>query len=295
MKIINIDAPKEFVEKIWEVEIPLPNSLKILLEKFEAKYYNYKNFKVYQDVTKLHTSHSPVWKFESGRFENIAVLRHTIPIYLRDEAPEIERFNNNCKCIVDPLGAYISYWGNYTPHVELYLPKIYREAEKIYEYAIENEWFDRNSSVLEVFKLLSTIVLLHELAHAALDIFNLEGINSSKGEEKVFYDTEFGKWREESMANAVALKIINQYGNKTLKKYAKKFMELQPAEYALGVKMVEDFDSSDFDSVFNAKLYGVADDLQQQWLAYAQGKTATPPDSAGLKAWNAKINSTFLS
>ena len=109
------------------------------------------------------------------------------------------------------------------------------------------------------------------------------------------YSTPFGFWREESMANAVALKIINQYGNKTLKKYAKKFMELQPAEYALGVKMVEDFDSSDFDSVFNAKLYGVDDDLQQKWLAYAQGKTGTPPDSAGLKAWNAKINSTFLS
>ena len=71
-------------------------------------------------------------------------------------------------------------------------------------------------------------------------------------------------------------------------------MELQPAEYALGVKMV-DFESSDFNSVFEAKIKGVDPMLQQQWLGYAQGKTGTPPDSAGLKKWNAKINSTFLS
>jgi hypothetical protein len=113
--------------------------------------------------------------------------------------------------------------------------------------------------------------------------------------EKVTYDADFGKWREESMANAVALKIINRYGRDKFKNYAKKFMELQSAEYALGVKMVEDFDSSDFDSVFNVKIHGVDDELQQKWLDYAQGKTGTPPDSAGLKAWNAKINSTFLS
>jgi hypothetical protein len=226
-------------------------------------------------------------------YENIAVLRHTIPIHLRDKALEIDRFNNNCKCIVDPLGAYISYWGRYTPHIELYLPKIYREAEKFHKLCKEQKLLPTNPSVLEGFKFLSTIVLLHELAHAALDIFNL--IVDDPLSEKVTYDADFGKWREESMTNAVALKIINKlYKHQPLKDYAKKFMELQPAEYALGVKMV-DFESSDFDSVFNAKIYGVADELQQKWLDYAQGKTGTPPDSAGLKAWNAKINSTFLS
>jgi hypothetical protein len=291
MKIINIDAPKEFVEKIWNVRIPLPNSIKILLEEFEGDYYD--NFEVLQNIIKPHTSHSSVWKFECGMYENIAVLRHTIPIHLRDKALEIDRFNNNCKCIVDPLGAYISYWGRYTPHIELYLPKIYREAEKFHKLCKEQKLLPTNPSVLEGFKFLSTIVLLHELAHAALDIFNL--IVDDPLSEKVTYDADFGKWREESMANAVALKIINRYGRDKFKNYAKKFMELQSAEYALGVKMVEDFDSSDFDSVFNAKIHGVDDELQQKWLDYAQGKTGTPPDSAGLKAWNAKINSTFLS
>ena len=278
MKIINIDAPKGFVEKIWEAGIPLPNSIKILLEEFEGDYYD--NVEVLQNIIKQHTSHSPVWKFECGMYENIAVLRHTIPIHLRDKAPEIDRFNNNCKCIVDPLGAYISYWGRYTPHIELYLPKIYREAEKFHQICKENKLLRPNPSVPEGFKFLSTIVLLHELAHAALDIFNL--IVDDPLSEEVTYDTDFGKWREESMANAVALKIINRYGRDKFKNYAKKFMELQPAEYALGVKM-EAFESSDFDSVFNAKLYGVANDLQQQWLDYAQGES---PSWDGLKNWN---------
>ena len=283
MKIINIDAPKEFVEKIWGVRIPLPNSIKILLEEFEGDYYD--NFEVLQNIIKPHTSHSSVWKFECGMYENIAVLRHTIPIHLRDKALEIDRFNNNCKCIVDPLGAYISYWGRYTPHIELYLPKIYREAEKFHKLCKEQQLLPTNPSVLEGFKFLSTIVLLHELAHAALDIFNLVDAPSS---EEVYYDTDFGKWREESMANAVALKIINRYGRDKFKNYAKKFMELQPAEYALGVKMV-DFESSDFDSVFNAKIHGIAENLQQEWLDYAQGT----PDWSGLKKWNADINGTF--
>jgi hypothetical protein len=83
----------------------------------------------------------------------------------------------------------------------------------------------------------------------------------------------------------VALRIIRDYGNQTLYNYAKKFMELQPAEYALGVKM-EAFESSDFDSIFDAKRYGVDENLQQEWLDYAQGT----PDWSGLKKWNAKIN-----
>ena len=291
MKIINIDAPKELVKLFFAAGYHIPDSIQKLLDRFETNYYRY--FKDYQDFTTrnifLTPSHSPIWKFECGRYENIAVLWHTIPIYLRDKKPNIDerKFNNNIKCIVDPLGAYISYWGNDTPHIELYLTDIY---ETIRQDII------RRHPTLHVtlredrepvyFKNLVTIVLLHELAHAALDIFSLAVDDPLS--EKVSYDTEFGKWREESMANAVALKIINQYGNQTLKNYAQEFMELQPAGYALGVKMV-DFESSDFDSVFNAKIHGIADDLQQEWLDYAQGT----PDWAGLKARNAKINSTF--
>ena len=67
--------------------------------------------------------------------------------------------------------------------------------------------------------------------------------------EKIHYFSEFGRWREESMANAVTLRIIRGYGNKDFYDYAKQFMQSQPAEYALGVLM-EDFGSWDFRNVF---------------------------------------------
>jgi hypothetical protein len=117
----------------------------------------------------------------------------------------------------------------------------------------------------------------------------------------VSYSTPFGFWREESMANAVALRIIKDFSEdtstapdkKTFYEYAKKFMqEMQPEEYALGVLM-EEFDADDFNSVFEAKIKGVDPILQQEWLDYVQGKTGTPLNWNGLKAWNAKINSTF--
>jgi hypothetical protein len=293
MRIINIDAPKELVKLFFAAGYHIPDSIQKLLDKFETNYYRY--FKDYQDFTTCHISltpsHSPVWKFECGKYENIAVLWHTIPIYLRgdDKRPIPNHRQHEEKRIVDPLGAYISYGGNATPYIELYLTDIYETILKDIDrdYPTLHTTLKRPKEPV-YFKNLVTIVLLHELAHAALDIFNLVADDTLT--EKVSYDTDFGKWREESMANAVALKIINQYGNQTLQNYAKEVMELQPAEYTLGVKMV-DFESSDFDSVFNAKIYGVADELQQKWLDYAQGT----PDWAGLKAWNAKINSTFLS
>jgi hypothetical protein len=58
---------------------------------------------------------------------------------------------------------------------------------------------------------------------------------------------------------------------------------------------MEEFDADDFNSAFEAKIHGVDPTLQQGWLDYVQGKTGTPPDWAGLKSRNDKINSTFPS
>jgi hypothetical protein len=276
MRIINIDALNKHVELF--VSKRIPTYVRSFLEPQERKYYG--EFQKYQDIS-TQCPVSPVRKFECGWYENIAVLWHTIPIYLRDKRPEIGH-DNDCKSIIDPLGAYFPNRHGDDPYIELYLTDIYGAAEDFYEMYKDKTLLDTKPSVKEGFKFLSTIVLLHELAHAALDIFNLEDTPKS---EMVSYKTEFGKWREESMANAVALRIIRDYGNQTLYNYAKKFMELQPAEYALGVKM-EAFESSDFDSIFDAKRYGVDENLQQEWLDYAQGT----PDWSGLKKWNAKIN-----
>lgn len=267
MKIVNIDAPEHLARKVT-------GFLEFTIEVVRPLEHDFYNHHVYHQVVcgeHLYHPHrplslSPIWKFDECGYENIAALIHTIPIYLRDSRP-LEICNENS--IIDLLGAYFNRNGN-SPYIELYLTDIYGSAE--------ND--DKN------FKWLFTKVLIHELAHAALDIFNWEHTPQS---EKVYYHEDFGKWREESMANAVALRIIKEYGDEEFYSYAKQYMQSQPPEYALGVLM-EDFGRWDFRSVFNAKEQGVDSRLKQEWLNYVKGT----PDWEGLKKWNVLLNTHYV-
>ena len=245
MKIVNLDAPAHLADKV--VELKIPNFIIEVVRHLDKDCYDCRDPLAYyrQIICGVHSSHntalplSPIWKFENAGYENIATLIHTIPIYLRDSKPEEIRDENS---IIDLLGAYYSNRKGDSPYIELFLSAI--------DNSINN---DENH-----FKWLFTKVLIHELAHAALDIFNLERNNSVI--EKIHYFSEFGRWREESMANAVTLKIIRDYGNKDFYDYATRFMKSQPAEYALGVLM-EDVRYLDFISVFNSKKLGVESNL----------------------------------
>lgn len=270
MKIVNLDAPEHLAEKVVELEIP--NFIIEVVRHLERDCDVH--LVRHQIICGVHSSHnttlplSPIWKFEHTGYENIATLIHTIPIYLRDSKPKEIRDENS---IIDPLGAYYSNRKGDSPYIELFLS------------AIDNSTNNNKNH----FKWLFTKVLIHELAHAALDIFNLERNNSAI--EKIHYSSEFGKWREESMANAVALRIIRDYGNKNFYDYATQFMQSQPAEYALGVLM-EDFGYRDFRSVFDSKEQGVDSNLQQEWLNYVKGT----PDWDGLNKWNDMLHSNYV-
>ena len=274
MKIVNLDAPAHLADKV--VELKIPNFIIEVVRHLERDCYDCHGPLAYyrQIIFGVHSSHntalplSPIWKFENAGYENIATLIHTIPIYLRDSKPEEIRDENS---IIDLLGAYYSNRNGDSPYIELFLSAI--------DNSINN---DENH-----FKWLFTKVLIHELAHAALDIFNLERNNGVI--EKIHYFSEFGRWREESMANAVTLKIIRDYGNKDFYDYATRFMKSQPAEYALGVLM-EDVRYLDFISVFNPKKLGVDSNLQQKWLNYVKGT----PDWDGLKKWNYMLHRKYV-
>ena len=271
MKIVNIDAPELLAKKIENLRI-----LEFVIEVVRPlEQYFYNHISDYQIICGIHSLNkhiplplSPIWKFEIGGYENIAALLHSIPIYLRDSRPEIIRDEDS---IIDLLGAYYSNRRGDSPYIELYLTAIDSSAEN-----------DDNH-----FVWLFTKILIHELAHAALDIFNWE--HNRQQTEKVSYHTEYGKWREESMANAMALRIIKDYGNADFYDYVKHFMQLQPEEYALGVLM-EDFGLLDFRSVFDTKERGVDSNLQQEWLNYVKGA----PDWNGLKKWNELLHSYYV-
>lgn len=181
----------------------------------------------------------------------ILKLLYNIPIRLKKENKEINE-----------LGAYFSNENGNSPYIELYVDKILESANG------------------KDFKWLFTKVLIHELAHAALDINNC--VCYGNVTEKVLYSEKFGKWREESMANAVALRVIRDYGDKSFYDYSEDFMLQQDPEYALGVKMV-DWDYSDFCSVMDGKRNGVDEALKDEWLKYAQGENVM---WEGLHEWN---------
>ena len=269
MKIVNLDAPEHLAKKVVELEIP--NFIIEVVRHLERDCDVH--LARHQIICGVHSSHnttlplSPIWKFEHTGYENIATLIHTIPIYLRSKPKE----NRDENSIIDLLGAYYSNRKGDSPYIELFLSAIDNSTNN-----------DENH-----FKWLFTKVLIHELAHAALDIFNLE--RNGNAIEKVHYSSDFGRWREESMANAVALRIIKEYGNKDFYDYAKQFMQSQPPEYALGVLM-EDFGNRDFRSVFDSKKRGVDSNLQQEWLNYVKGT----PDWDGLNKWNDLLKSNYV-
>lgn len=270
MRINNVDAPEHLAKKI--IHLDIPQFVLDVVRPLEREFRHIMHESIlmpmhFHTPGKVQLPHSPIRKFEHCHYENVANLLHTIPIYLRDSRPE--RCNETD--IVDLLGAYFPNRNNDDPYIELYLTPI-----------------DESSNGNELhFKWIFTKVLIHELAHAALDIFNCEHCRQSA--EKVTYDTKFGKWREESMANAVALRIIKEYRDQDFYDFAKQFMLSQPAEYALGVLM-EDFEYWDLRSVTDGKEDGVHSDLKQEWLKYVQGN----PVWGELQRWNEILSSHYV-
>lgn len=286
MKIVNIDAPIELVEKVQSLMIP--RFILDVIKPLEEKYYTVlagiqmvHPFKQYDPSTVILPTF-PIRMFckDVIFYENIATLIHTIPIYLRDKEPEIKDETG----IIETLGAYYPIAPN-NPNIKRDSPYIELFLFRISESTKGNDTH---------FKWLFTKVLLHELAHAAMDIHNIEGYEDAK--EQVSYSIPFGQWREESMANAVALRIIKDYENdvryccqKGFYDYAKDFiLNNEPDMYKLGVPL-EDFDYWDFKSVISGKINGVHSDLQKEWLTYVNGN----PTAEGLKEWNEALSSKY--
>ena len=274
MKILNYDAPEELVIKVLEQAIP--DFILEVIRKQETAFYHGDEFYLQMLCPLQHYEQgevedrrsterslgivvigdlekstpisfdqclrpTPIQKFTRASYRNIVSLLHTIPVYLREKNRDDDG---------DLLGTYHPDKNN--PYIELYMQDI---------------WDAAKANDLH-YKWLLTKVLIHELAHAALDVYNLE--NGKYIEEKVKSSTDFGKWREESMANAITLRIIREADDTAFYAYAKEFMLQQSDGYALGV-LLENFEDLDFDSVLEAKYMGVPVKFAEEWMAYVQG------------------------
>lgn len=272
MKIRNIDVDQEEVKRIACFSDFVLDTINTAF-KYEIAKLDKKELISAEPVSAANISNCPIHKFANIDYCNIANLIHTIPIYLTKEQPNnyiknnddreesIEKGTNEDK--IDRLGAYFSNQSNGTPYIEIYVQKIKESVKNDTEY-----------------KWLFTKVLIHELAHAALDIYNWEkfsGINNMP------YTPDFGVWREESTANALTLMIIKRTNNEEFYSYAKEFMKKQPKEYQLGVLM-EDFGYETFMSVMRNKIDGPSNQTDD-WLDYVNNNPT--PDK--LKEWNKKL------
>ncbi len=271
MKIVNIDVKEDCLRSIdfkkaceYVLSVVRPLETKLLDDSMH-------DIVCCHEHTQITLPLSPIRTFENLGYANVANLLHTIPIYLRDKYVEDTEVIDEGK-IIDLLGAYYPNKKADNPYIELFMTPIL-------ESTCGND---------DHFKWLFTKVLIHELSHAALDLNNREWRRGA--DDKVMYSTEFGKWREESMANALTLRIIKEYGDKAFYDYTKAFMLAQPQEYALGVRMEDFGDYWDVRHYMDSKEDGVNDQLKDIWLKYAKGN----PTSAGLKMWNEILASQYV-
>lgn len=268
MKIQNIDVCEDIVYKLRDLK-----TFSFIREVFRPiakeldENYNLSLLNALPKPQSWSIPLAPIWQFsKSNYYTVIANLLHTIPIYLRAQRPE----EWDEEDIVETLGAYFCSKNCESPYIEIYVPSIFDSVKNDEEY-----------------KWLFTLVLIHELAHATLDIRNYEQYNTPI--QKVDYNTEFGKWREESMANALALHLIKHCEIQDFYDYALNFVLRQPAEYALGAKYGE-LREWDYFIFMSSKEDGVDVDLQKLWLDYVKGD----PKSKGLRKWGELLSSQYV-
>ena len=153
MKIVNYDVSDALADRIDKVESAygLQHFILKTLRCLERKYYPYCFHQEEDGNNQLPTE--PIWTFEHYDYSNVSILVHTIPIYLRNSNQRDRKAETS---IIDFLGAYFNNRNGQSPYIELYMKEISDTAGADDQHYL---W-------------LFTSTLIHELAHAAMDIFN---------------------------------------------------------------------------------------------------------------------------
>lgn len=199
-----------------------------------------------------------IWQFQDENYANIINLIHTVPIHIVESMPANLPYKEGVCMRFDSLGAYIHTKSNESPHIELFFDKLLENAD-----------------TTEHLVWLVTMTIFHEMAHAALDIFNNNRYLTGRytDHEQVSFASKYGKWKEESMATAVTLRLIRDAGKsfRPFYEFAEDYFRRQAPEYVLGLHLI-DFEYFDFQSVTDGKRFGIDPEEQSEWLYLMQSK-----------------------
>lgn len=185
----------------------------------------------------------------------------------------------------------IDLWGIYTREypqsgaygIEDSHPRIFIWVDKILEYVNE----DRHK-----FQVLSAQVILHELAHAMMDI-NIAGVYRSSFNRAAF-SPSFYSLKEESLANAISLSLLESHIDTADMDFIKNVIKQQPFEYALGLDYYEGVKPSIPYSVRNwihlKESMNYSQAVVREWVKYVYGPK--PLEGAQLMLLDSNMYST---
>lgn len=208
------DRDNSYYDIIRQIPIFLVSKSECL-KKFSVRYFGHTdNFLVPDDV--LRDDVAGV-KPENGIIDGDEINPY------RDE----NDMEKELQASIDLLGLYTRHYPKGKPYsIEESQPRIFIWVDKIWDIVKE----DRHK-----FRILSTQVILHELAHAMMDV-NLLGSQrcGCNSFSKYFYTL-----KEESLANAIALTLMKNNVNQSEWDFVVDFVKTQPFQYALGLEYLD--------------------------------------------------------
>lgn len=156
----------------------------------------------------------------------------------------------------------IEFLGLYYPRTNSSDPYIVFDINKISEYCEGDK---------QKIKNITSLVLIHELFHAAMDPNNYKNyIKSFNPVEvkplKIEYSERYGCCKEEAYANALTMQIIKESGDEKLISDSEEFMKGQRGAYLYGYLLEKVGPIPGIHGWIKEKIDGSDKQVQQKWL-----------------------------
>lgn len=261
----NFDLPCDMVAALKQVPIYLVDC-SLTGRSVEVGYFG-----------RSETVRVPYDKYQVLSFENVSTVKIMKNEEVIDEyAPAVNVTDDGVEyAVIDLLGCYRRTFlptdKDYYP-LEATKPEIFIWLDKIEKYVDERSEGLDEMIVFRRKQALTTLVILHELSHALMDPYLL-GCRDKNSANMDLYGQKpyslFYELKEESLANAMAMKLIKEHVEAEEWDFVVDFVKSQPLQYALGYDYYEIYDSSMSNDWLEKKVNNKIDHrMAKEWIEY---------------------------